>query len=157
MFFATVRFTVAKNPDKCPNLRTVGNYMSNCRKKRTSQYNLKGYGIHTYIYIYFYVFCKTCLTKKSSTGVQSPRSRQWGVQIVKVHRGCKCAVLLKNMDNFKMSHRPLPRGELRWIWWLLVSESTWLLALGSQQKHTSTHTIKLSKTGNDLIPRVPVL
>ena len=36
MFFATVRFTVAKNPDKCPNLRTVGNYMSNCRKKRTS-------------------------------------------------------------------------------------------------------------------------
>ena len=37
MFFATVRFTVAKNPDKCPNLRTVGNYMSNCRKKRTSQ------------------------------------------------------------------------------------------------------------------------
>ena len=36
MFFATVRFTVAKNPDKCPNLRTVGNYMGNCRKKRTS-------------------------------------------------------------------------------------------------------------------------
>ena len=40
MFFATVRFTVAKNPDKCPNLRTVGNYMSNCRKKRTSQKNM---------------------------------------------------------------------------------------------------------------------
>ena len=38
MFFATVRFTVAKNPDKCPNLRTVGNYMGNCRKKRTSQW-----------------------------------------------------------------------------------------------------------------------
>ena len=37
MFFATVRFTVAKNPDKCPNLRTVGNYMGNCRKKRTSR------------------------------------------------------------------------------------------------------------------------
>ena len=37
VFFATVRFTVAKNPDKCPNLRTVGNYMGNCRKKRTSQ------------------------------------------------------------------------------------------------------------------------
>ena len=35
--FATVRFTVAKNPDKCPNLRTVGNYMSNCRKKHTSR------------------------------------------------------------------------------------------------------------------------
>ena len=41
MFFATVRFTVAKNPDKCPNLRTVGNYMGNCRKKRTSHKNFQ--------------------------------------------------------------------------------------------------------------------
>ena len=40
MFFATVRFTVAKKPDKCPNLRTVGNYMSNCRKKRTSHFSI---------------------------------------------------------------------------------------------------------------------
>ena len=87
MFFATVRFTVAKNPDKCPNLRTVGNYMGNCRKKRTSQITTRTHqrSLSVTLLLVPQYFSISGCTIISQAWISL---NVWKIQLVRYHLGC---------------------------------------------------------------------